>query len=470
LPSSPSADPLRKLQQDITTDITTPGVQRAAWGIVVRSLDRREQLVEINPRTLLVPASVAKLVTLATAAEAVGWDYVFETLVISTGPVIEGVVKGDVVVVGSGDPSIGGRGGDDLSIWVDAFRARGIREIEGRIVGDDDAFEDPRPGLAWAWDDIGYMSGSLFGALNMSENRVEVTIAPGVSPGASTAMKIAPDGGDRLIVNRSVTGDGGSAQLLWPEQRPGDSQLTIAGSIPVETRPASLFVSAGNPTVWFASSLRRELVNAGVSVAGEAIDVDDLPSRPVVESGETLYVYRSHPLREIAQPLVKESINVYGEAVFRLNAQGGGLGTNDRAIEGMGKRLDAWGIPRESWQLVDGSGLSRRNVLAPDAVVDILERMYDSSGTTPWMTALPVAGLDGTLENRMKGTPAENNVRAKTGTMSNIRSLAGYVRTRDGEALAFAIIVNNFEGPPAIANESLDRIAVRLASFSRHVN
>jgi D-alanyl-D-alanine carboxypeptidase/D-alanyl-D-alanine-endopeptidase (penicillin-binding protein 4) len=165
--------------------------------------------------------------------------------------------------------------------------------------------------------------------------------------------------------------------------------------------------------------------------------------------------------------MLKESINLYGEAIFRLNAPRGMLGTNDGAIEGLRARLDAWGIPRESWQLVDGSGLSRRNVLAPDAVVGTLERMYDASGASPWMTALPVAGRDGTLENRMRGTGGENNIRAKTGTMSNIRSLAGYVRTLDGETLVFAIMVNNFEGPPAVAVESVDRIAVRLANFSR---
>jgi PBP4 family serine-type D-alanyl-D-alanine carboxypeptidase len=454
----------------VTADISVPGVARAAWGIAVRSLDRHEPLLEINPQALLVPASLAKLVTLATAAEAVGWDHVFETTVRTTGPVVDGVVTGDLIVVGSGDPSIGGRGGDDLSTWVDTLKAVGIRSIDGRIVGDDDAFEDPRPGLAWAWDDIGYASGSLFGALNLAENRVEVTIAPGAMPGDSTEITLSPEAGDRSIVNRSVTGPAGSVQLLWAEQRPGEHQLTIAGFIPVETPPALLFVSVGNPTAWFASTFRRRLVNAGISVTGEAVDIDDLPSPPLSGSGETLYVYRSHPLREIARFMVKQSINVYGEAIFRLNAQRGVLGTNDRAIEGMRNRLDSWGISRESWQLVDGSGLSRHNVLAPDAVVGILERMYDASNVSPWMTALPVAGRDGTLESRMRGTAGEDNVRAKTGTMSKVRSLAGYVRTRDGEALAFAIIVNNFEGTPAVAVESIDRITVRLANFSRRVN
>jgi D-alanyl-D-alanine carboxypeptidase/D-alanyl-D-alanine-endopeptidase (penicillin-binding protein 4) len=116
---------------------------------------------------------------------------------------------------------------------------------------------------------------------------------------------------------------------------------------------------------------------------------------------------------------------------------------------------------------VDGSGLSRRDVLAPDALLTVLARMYDPAGNSPWMTALPTAGVDGTLATRMKATPAENNVRAKTGTMSNVRSLAGYATTRGGEVLAFVAIVDNFEGTGAQASAALDAIAVRLASFSR---
>jgi D-alanyl-D-alanine carboxypeptidase/D-alanyl-D-alanine-endopeptidase (penicillin-binding protein 4) len=124
-------------------------------------------------------------------------------------------------------------------------------------------------------------------------------------------------------------------------------------------------------------------------------------------------------------------------------------------------------VPRDAWQIIDGSGLSRRNALAAEVLVAVLRRMYDRSGMSPWMTGLPVAGRDGTLDGRMKGTPAADNVRAKTGTMSNIRTLAGYVRTRDGETLAFAILVDNFEGSGASATEAVDRIAVRLATFSR---
>ena len=465
--SPPSLDPLQQLTQDIVAATMSPGVQRAAWGIVVQSLDRNERIFELNPRTLLVPASAAKLVSLATAVDAVGWDFRFETTVRATAPLVDGTLQGDLLIVGSGDPSVGGRAGEELSVWVEGLKALGLRRIDGRIIGDDNAVEEPRPPLAWAWDDLGYQTGALFGALNLAENRMAVTVNPSLSAGDTPTLSVEPDAWTRPLRNRTVTGGPGSPQLLWPEQRPGEPFLTIAGSIPAGATPAQLLVSVGNPTLWFATVLRHALVTAGIDVTGEAYDVDDVASRQEWTSSSVLYTHRSPTLAEIAQPLLKDSINLYGEAVLRLNAAREVLPTNDAALDGVRMRLAAWGIPPDGWQLVDGSGLSRRNIITPDVVVAMLRRMYDPSGASPWMTGLPIAGRDGTLAARMQGTPAEDNVRAKTGTMSNIRTLAGYVRTRDGEALAFAIMANNFEGPGSAATDAVDRIAVRLAGFSR---
>ncbi len=469
LPSSTSAQrtSLQQLRRDITAATTGPGVQRAAWGVVVESLDRGDRLFELNARNLFVPGSVAKLVTLATAADSVGWDYRFETTLQSAGPIVDGVLQGDLLVVGSGDPALGGRAGDDLDPLVSGLKSQGIRRIDGRIIGDDDAFEDPRPGLFWGWDDLGYPYGALFGALNFGENRMTVTITPGVSEGTPPTITVDPQVAYRPLANRSLTGPRGSAQLLWPEQRPGEPFLTLAGSIPVGAPSAMLSVSAGNPTFWFASVLRNRLITQGIEVNGEAFDVDDAMPLPERGSARVLYTYWSHPLSEIAQPMLKESINLYAEAALRLNAAAPPR-TNDAALEGMRRRLEAWGITRDGWQLIDGSGLSRRDVVTPDTLVTVLRRMYDASGMSPWMTALPIAGRDGTLDGRMKGTAAEDNVRAKTGTMANIRTLAGYVKTRAGEPLAFAIVVDNFEGTGAQAVTAIDAIAVRLASFSRN--
>ena len=444
-----------------------PGVSHAAWGVAVQSLDRRERLFTLNSATLLVPASVAKLMSVATAADAVGGDYRYTTTVRATGPIVNGVLQGDLIVVGSGDPSIGGRAGDDFTSWVQAIKSAGIRRIEGRVIGDDDLIDEPRPQLAWAWDDLGYTTGALFGALNLAENRSTITIAPGPSSGAPAVVTVDPRLAFRVLTNRVATGLAGSPQLLWPEQRPGDPSLTIAGSIPAAAPAVSIAVAVGNPTLWFASVLKSRLVRDGIEITGDAVDIDDVVPPSSRDTATVIYSHRSRTLGEIAQPLLKDSINLYAEALMRLNVAAGVFPTNDAALEGLRKRLDAWGISNAGYQLVDGSGLSRRDAISADAVLSLLERMADPSAKSPFVTGLPIAGVDGSLSTRMKGTPAENNVRAKTGTMSNIRTLAGYVTTRDGEHLAFVVLINNFEGTGANANDALDAVAVRLASFSR---
>ena len=445
-----------------------PGVSRASWGIVVNSLDRHDRLVDLNARTLFVPASVAKLVSVATAAEAVGWDYRFETSLLTTGSVSQGRLFGDLIVVGSGDPSIGGRGGGDLSAFVAAVKAAGFERIEGRIVGDDDALEEPRPQLSWAWDDLGYTTGSLFGALNLAENRTVVTVTSGVNRRRSSERQHR--GTRRRASDRQSRRNRASrvavarmARTASGRDLADDRGIDSAGCVSRHRLASRVEIRrSGSRTV-----LRNRLIEEGIVVTGEAVDIDDLSPPPDRSDATMLFTYRSPTLAEIARPLLKESINLYGEAFMRLNTDKGVFPTNDAALDGLRKRLTAWGLSDGSYQLVDGSGLSRRDAISPEAVMAVLQRMSDSSGRRRFLTALPIAGVDGSLATRMKGTAAEGNLRAKTGTMSNIRSLAGYVTARNGEHLAFAILINNFEGTSAAANQAIDAVAVRLAEFTR---
>lgn len=472
-PAAGPASTRLQLQQDLLAATRLPGVERGVWGIVVHSIDRDERLFELNPRTLLVPASTAKIVTAASAVDAVGWDFRFQTSLSMSGPIENigtdavGALQGDLLVTGTGDPSIGGRGGGDIAEWVDALKGYGIARIDGRVVGDDDGVEEPRPALAWAWDDLGYRTGAIFGALNYAENRMWVTVAPGAAIGATAGLRVDPEAASRPLRSRVQTGPPGSEQLLWPEQRPGETFLTIAGTIPIGAGAARLQVSVGNPTLWFASALEARLEAAGIEVRGGGVDVDDLASPLDRDAFTLVHVYSSPPLSALVTALLKDSINVYGEALLRLNAAPGVFPTNDAALAGLQQRLDAWGIPASGQQLVDGSGLSRRNVIAPETLVTVLARMHDRALDSPWMASLPVAGVDGSLAARMQGTAAEGRVLAKTGTMTNVRGLAGYAITRDGEHLAFAVLLNNFEGTGADATRAVDAIAVRLAEFSR---
>jgi serine-type D-Ala-D-Ala carboxypeptidase/endopeptidase (penicillin-binding protein 4) len=467
MPARP-ADPVQQLSTDLASIIDRPGLQRATWGIVVQSLDRSNRLFELNAHKLLIPASTMKLVSLATASEAVGWEYTFETTLLAAGRINDGVLHGDLVIAGSGDPSVFGRPmDDDAPLWIDALREHGITRIDGRVIGDDNAVEEPRPGFAWSWDDLGYDYGAIPGALNLGENIITINVIPGALEGTPTRLQLPAEAGNMPIVNRTTTAAPGATGFVWPEQRPGESHLTISGSLPAESNPVALSVSTGNPTQWVAEWLHARLIASGIDVAGPAMDVDDLAAAPDLSTATVIYSHRSHTLRDIAVPLMKDSINLYAEAVLRLATGSDGQRMTDAGIGAAHARLHAWGIPDDGIQMVDGSGLSRRDVVAPETLVLVLQHMYDPSWGGAFMSALPIAGRDGTLGQRMKATLAEGNAIAKTGSLSNVRTLAGYVRTMDGEPLAFAIIVNNFEGAGSAAVDAIDAIVVRLASFSR---
>ena len=215
-----------------------------------RPLARPDERLFSSTQTLLVPASTAKIVSAASAAEAVGWDYHSRRRCHRRSST---AYTGDLIVVGSGDPTPEGRTGDGFQVWVDALKATGLKRIEGRIIGDDDAIDEPRPGAAWSWEDLGYTSGALFGALNATENRMTVTVGPGARDGQPATLSVEDFAQDRPLVNRTVT-TAATAPFVWPEQRPGEEALTITGFVRPGAAPARITVSTGNPTQWFVTS------------------------------------------------------------------------------------------------------------------------------------------------------------------------------------------------------------------------
>ena len=461
-------NPVQQLRADIDTLLNQPGHQHGLWAVLVESLTRNDRLYQRDPATLLVPASTMKLVSVAVAAETVGWDYTFETRMLATGPIVEGVLQGDLVISGAGDPSILGRPAPGtLARWIDALRARGVTRIAGRVIGDDDDGEEPKPGFAWSWEDMGHTYGAIPGPLNLAENVVEISVSPGNLEGRPTVIDLPPQARGLDVVNRSTTGPAGSAASLWPELTPGGAALTINGTIAAGSPRSVVSTAVGNPTLWVATALRNAILDGGIDVEGAACDIDELAVKPFRPDAMLVYAHRSPPLSEIAKPLLEESINLYAEAVLRLATGPLGVRTADAALDATRLRLQSWGIANDAIQIVDGSGLSRRDVIAPEALVAILRRFHDASARTPWMQALAVGGREGTLESRMKGTPAEGNAMAKSGAMSNIRTLAGYVTSAEGEPLVFAIMANNFEGSAANVVATIDKVVARLATFKR---
>jgi len=446
-------------------------LQHGYWGVLVKSLANDETLYALNARKLLLPASTMKILTLAAAAEKLGWDYRYDTTVLAAGSIgAGGTLEGDLVVVGSGDPSLVAAGGMADRVFAELaerLKQRGISTIAGRIVGDDRSFEAETLGFGWSWDDLPDDYAAGVGALQFNESAERVTIAPGPAAGDSAAISVSPAGSGLTVVNAVATGAPGSAASITTRRLPGSRRLELRGSIPLDGPAAALAVSVDNPTLFFVEALRSALIANGIDVRGPAVDIGDVWDPPL-PAGTPLASYRSPPLSALALRLMKASQNQYAETL--LKTMSGGAGARSAAGGRLAAQtiLESWGVPASELILRDGSGLSRYDFVTPNALVAVLTHVArDGTLREPFESSLPVAGRDGTLSTRMKGTPAEGNARAKSGSMTGVRALSGYVTTADGERLAFSIVANNFETPADVVNAATDAIVVSLAKFRR---
>src|SRR5262245_14853489 len=480
-PAARAASPaLTALQRDIDAILAAPALDRGYWGVLVKSLRSGDTLYARNAQKLMMPASNMKIVTLAVAAERLGWDYTYETQILGVGAIDNGVLAGDLVVVGSGDPSLGVADGMAARVfddWSAQLKARGVRTIRGRVIGDDNTFDDEELGFGWSWDDLPDDYAAGVSALQFNENAARVTIVPGPHAGDSAGVELSPAGTGLTIDNRLTTTAAGAPTSIAMRRLPGSARLELRGSIPAEAPPAARVVSVDNPTLFAAAALREALVARGIDVRGPAVDIDEIENPPKRRDGILLASYRSPPLSVLAVRLMKVSQNLYAETLLKTLGIGmesdasGSCACGATAAAGRAAvqaTLQNWGVAGESIIQRDGSGLTRYDYVTADALVAILVHV-DGDGRlrAPFEASLPIAGRDGTIANRMKGTAAEGNARAKSGSMSNVRSLSGYVNGAAGEPLVFAIIANNFETTADVINRATDAIVVRLAQFAR---
>lgn len=465
----PLQDAVGRLRQDIDAVLSSPTLGRSTWGVSVQSLVHEETLYAFGSRRLLMPASVMKIVTLATAAARLGWDYSFETQVMGVGAIDFGFLDGDLLLVGSGDPSLDDWDGQATRLfqeWADRLKRQGVSIVGGRIIGDDSAFDDQRWGTGWAWDDLGASYATGVGALQINQNTVRLEVRPSDTVGQPAAVSTIPASATLTLGGTVTTGEPGSAPSVTARREPGSPALDIRGTVPANGPAFFLNVSVDNPTQYFVDLLRRALIQSGIEIRGEAVDADTLlsPLRP--EDAVLLISYRSPPLATLAETMMRTSQNTYAESMLRVI--GTPEGTAEAGRRAVGETLAQWNIDAAALFVVDGSGLSRYNLATAESIVQVLDRVYDDPALRgPFMAALPTAGIDGTLAERMKGTAAEGNVRAKTGSFSNARSIAGYVTTADGEPLAFSLLSNNFGIPASTIEQAADAIIGRLAEFSR---
>ena len=467
-PPTPARDGVRERLGEI---FDGDGVN-ALWAVKIVSLDKGDVIFERNPRLLVMPASTMKVVTLGVAAERLGWDARFTTRIEATAPIENGVLAGDLIVTGGGDPTIG-EGDEPTRVfdeWASRLALLGLTRVEGRIIGDDDAWPDQLLGNGWAWDDLAFGYAAPLGALQFHESTAQVVITAGPQPGAPATMRIEPAGTDLILTGHVETVAADQPALVFSRRRPFSRTLEVTGAIPRTDRDYVRTVAVDNPTRGFVAAFRDALARAGVAVGGDAMDIDDLPAKPS-SPRTTLITHESQPLREIAVRLMKTSQNLIAETLLLQIGLTADVPDPDPVVAARGayeRTLAAWGVPADGLILADGSGLSRYDFTTADTLVAVLSHMAkDPRHAQPFEASLPIMGVDGTLAGRQKDSRLEGRVHAKTGSISNVRALAGYLTTAAGEKLVFAIVANNFKARSSAIDVIADKALGELVGRDR---
>jgi D-alanyl-D-alanine carboxypeptidase/D-alanyl-D-alanine-endopeptidase (penicillin-binding protein 4) len=492
---------LAELQARIQEIVKQPALEPGFFAVKIVSLDSGQIIFEQDANKFVRPASNMKLYTVATAFDRLTPDFHFITSVYAREKVDDGKIKGDLIIYGRGDPSIAARfnNGDyfkGINDLADRIVAAGVKRIKGDLVGDESYFHGAPLGSGWEWEDLTWSYGAPVSALSINDNAIDLNVKPGERVGAPVTYTTGPPSASFLsIVNRATTSAKGSRSALRIYRGLGANTLELSGTIPLGDAGWVGGVAIPDPALAFVTMLRDALVKRGVKIDGRMRTVNSrtggsvIPAYPANE--QTIGIppieiasLQSPVFREIAAHTLKPSQNQYTELILRT------LGRNPRVLDSTGNTgalagdaqsasddeaaglkmvrdfLRQAGIGENDVELNDGSGLSRNDLISANTTVQLLTFMSKHKYFAQFRDALPIAGVDGTLRTRMRGTPAEGNVRAKTGSLSSVASLSGYVTTAGGEHLVFSMMLNNYPDAAAVRRDSIDAIAVLLASFA----
>jgi D-alanyl-D-alanine carboxypeptidase/D-alanyl-D-alanine-endopeptidase (penicillin-binding protein 4) len=489
--SQPAQPPetLDSLRARIGAHLAQPRYGPAAWGVKIVSLDTSATVFEQNPGKYFSPGSNAKLYSAALALDRLGGDYRIKTSVYATArPDSSGTIKGDLIVYGRGDPTLAARlnGGDyykPFEPFVNLLVNAGVRKIEGDLIGDESYFTGPPFGSGWGWDDLQWYYGAEVSALSINDNSLDLFVKPAERAGLPCQITTGPPTSFVTLMNRTQTGPKGSGSRLSVYRPVGENVVYVSGRLAIDDRPYTGSVAVHNPARLFVTLFKQLLAERGITLTGRARVIDwkyrevsPIDFKKLAEIGAV----ESPPIKDIVRETLKPSQNLYAQLLLLqvgaslptpVSAQASPnpyRTTEDAGIDEMNLFLSEAGIKRGEVVLEEGSGLSRKNIITPSATVELLKYMSRHRWADAFRDGLPIAGIDGTLERRMRETPAEGNARAKTGSLRYVYTLSGYVTTAAGERLAFSILLNNSysadrSGSP---RDDIDAIVVMLAGFS----
>jgi D-alanyl-D-alanine carboxypeptidase/D-alanyl-D-alanine-endopeptidase (penicillin-binding protein 4) len=472
-PSSSSYDQLRSTVAKYFDD---DQFENAHWGVLIKSLKTGEVLYSRNDKKMFMPASNMKLFTSSAATMALAPEYRYYTRVVALGQIRDSILYGDIVLIGSGDPTISGRYNEGkvtetFEQWADSLRARGIKEITGRVIGDDNCFDDEVYGPGWSADyETDYYAAQL-GGISFNDNCVDFRIVPSATIADICSVFVVPDTRYVTIVNLTVTApESDSVNRINFSRVRGTNIVYVRGTMSQGKQPWIESVAIDNPTLYTVTVLKEILESKGLKIHGTAADIDDLKDSLRYDDAQHLASFTSVPYSVIVKTINKPSQNFYTEQVLRtMGKERYGVGSVETGKRVAYPILSRWGVDTIRLRYADGSGLSRLNLITPSDIVSLLEGIHaeEEQYFLPFYESLPIAGVDGSIKNRMKGTKAEGNVHAKTGFIGYVRALSGYVFSRDGELFVFSMIANHYTVPTRLAEKIQNDVCVILAEFKR---
>src|SRR5215831_3622071 len=447
---------------------------KGEWGLLILDSQTGEMLYQQNADRYFIPASNMKLFTTALALTRLGPDYRFYTTLETSGTLANGVVTGNVALMGRGDPNLSNRkfpynlkeefdGPPEkvLAELADGLIAKGVKEISGDVIGDDTYFPRERYPSGWEIDDMVWEYGAAISSIVVDDNTVTLTLTPGDQPGSAVQAIESPATPDFSVKNEVTTSAAGVKSDLTLTREPGASLVVMKGSMPAGGPPRKLVLAIEEPAQHAATLLKHLLEDRGVRVDGVARVRHEAP-----KTGEDPTVLAEHvsvPLGEAVKLINKISQNLHTEMLLRAVARQGGMwATADDLMKVPQDFYASAGIDPDDVVQSDASGLSRHDLVTPRAIVALLKFAQMQPWFETYYNSLPVAGVDGTLEDRMKDTAAAGHIHAKTGSVAHVRTLSGFADTPSGRKLIFSFLSNNQAGKNHEASDALTGLCVAM--------
>jgi D-alanyl-D-alanine carboxypeptidase/D-alanyl-D-alanine-endopeptidase (penicillin-binding protein 4) len=478
-----------KLDQDLAKNLdqilATPDYSQARWGVAVISLKDGKLIYDHHGDQLFTPASNMKIYTTAVALDLLGGDYRWRTSIYADAePDASGTIHGDLVLYGRGAPdfvSVNKRENtNSIEELTKALVVRGVKHVQGNIIGDESYFRGDGTGEGWQWNDLQWYFGAEANALTINANSIEVSITSATK--TSEQPKIAVNDFDGYIqtTNNLVSVDAGAPLRIGVKREPTNNHVMVWGQYPVGARGYGASLSVHQPSLWAAKIFLRTLKSHGITVDGEAQFRDSRvaeKNRFNSDGKAELAFVNSKSLGEIIKATNKYSINLYAELLLRTVGRerspmlpgdsevGRERGDDERGIDLIRLWLSKQGVKISNLAIHDGSGLSRLDLVTPRATAQLLEAIRKTNSEKIFTDSLPIAGTDGTLGGRLKST--EGRLVAKTGSLTYDNSLSGYFTAADGQTYAFSVISNDFL-PHGGSIRYIDQLLTAMTTYLDH--